>query len=223
MRTVDGREFECKMCGKCCKWEGVVVLKPSDIKRLSVTKSMDKDAFLKKYAEHDGDNFVLKNKEGSTACVFLNDNDKCSVFSYKPKQCADFPKDYDKRCPGFGKIKGSPVMSNKFAHAIKEVKKKLANSGNYEKALSDGIYRDLNQKISSDSVVSIATGEGIDHYLDNNTIKVASLDDLFSFDRVSKDHLIHKCTKDLWQIDKDADGNVQITRLFDGTGDPIKG
>ena len=46
---------------------------------------------------------------------------------------------------------------------------------------------------------------------------------IFSFDRISSEHLIHKCTRDLWKIDQDKEGNVQITRLFDGTGDPIKG
>ena len=223
MKTVDGRKFECVKCGKCCKWEGKVSLLPADIKRLAEAHSMKDEEFLNRFTKPYGSLIVLKDKPGSTECVFLKNN-RCSVWDHKPKQCADFPKNYDKRCPGFSDTKGSPSMSNKFALAIQEVKKKLANSGNYEKALSDGIYRDLDQNVKSASVVSVATGEGIDHYLDNNnTMKVASLDDLFSFDRVSKDHLIHKCTRDLWAIDQDKEGNVQITRLFDGTGDPIKG
>jgi hypothetical protein len=40
---------------------------------------------------------------------------------------------------------------------------------------------------------------------------------------VDKSHLIHKATKDLWNINTDKDGAVQITRLFDSTGEPIQG
>ena len=223
MRVVDGREFECIKCGKCCKWEGNVVLIPKDIKRLSGLENMGEEEFLTKFTKKHNGKIVLKDKPGSKDCIYLKNN-RCTVWDHKPKQCADYPKEYDERCPGFSDKKGSPKMSNKFAQAIKEVKNKLSNSNNYEGALTNKIYRDLDQNIKASSVTSVATGEGIDSYLeDNNTIKVANLDDLFSFDRISSEHLIHKCTRDLWKIDQDKEGNVQITRLFDGTGDPIKG
>jgi uncharacterized protein len=223
MKIVDGIKFKCTKCGKCCKWEGKVSLLPSDINKLANVLSLKDNEFLNRYTKKYGNHIILRDKPGTSECVFLKNN-KCSVWDHQPKQCSDFPKEYDKRCPGFSNINGSPVMSNKFALAIKEVNKKLANSSNYEKALYNGVYRDLDHKSKSASVLSVATVEGIDHYLENNnSIKVASLDDLFSFDRVSKDHLIHKCNHDLWQIDTDKEGNVQITRLFDETGDPIKG
>jgi len=45
-------------------------------------------------------------------------------------------------------------------------------------------------------------------------VKVSSMD-LTNFMKKSDDTLIHKSTKDLWKMFKDADGNIYIKRLFD--------
>lgn len=52
--------------------------------------------------------------------------------------------------------------------------------------------------------------------------RVASLNDLDAFSRVSADTLIHKSDKDLWSIGKEADGSFYIQRLFDDR-EPVKG
>ena len=53
--------------------------------------------------------------------------------------------------------------------------------------------------------------------------RVASLQDLKGFVRVSADTLIHKSQKDLWALKKEGDGHFYIERLFDDSGEPIKG
>ena len=53
--------------------------------------------------------------------------------------------------------------------------------------------------------------------------KVASLQDLHNFVRLSSETLIHKSDRDLWALKKEADGNFFIERLFDDNGDPLKG
>jgi hypothetical protein len=65
---------------------------------------------------------------------------------------------------------------------------------------------------------------GVDDYLTgNNQIKVASIDDFFSFHRVSKDTLVHKAEKDLWKLSEDDKGQVIIERLFDpDTKQPLR-
>jgi hypothetical protein len=65
---------------------------------------------------------------------------------------------------------------------------------------------------------------GVDDYLTgNNQIKVASIDDFFSFHRVSKDTLVHKAEKDLWKLSEDDKGQVTIERLFDpDTKQPLR-
>lgn len=86
------------------------------------------------------------------------------------------------------------------------------------------LYTELNDKTASAKKITVqAVTEGLDAYLSEGSIKVASLDDLFSFDRVANDKLIHKSTQDLWSINTDKDGNVLIQRMFDNSGEPVKG
>jgi hypothetical protein len=55
------------------------------------------------------------------------------------------------------------------------------------------------------------------------SMRVASLGDLTGFLRVAEDVLVHKSTRDLWQVTKTADGAYDVTRLFADDGQPIKG
>lgn len=54
------------------------------------------------------------------------------------------------------------------------------------------------------------------------SLRVASLGDLSEFLRVADDTLIHRSTRDLWSFRRDGEEYV-IERLFDGTGEPLKG
>lgn len=56
-----------------------------------------------------------------------------------------------------------------------------------------------------------------------NRIRVASLGDLSDFLRVAgtADTLVHKATKDLWHVKKDAEGYL-LERLFNDNGGPLK-
>ena len=63
---------------------------------------------------------------------------------------------------------------------------------------------------------------GVDAFLSTDKIKVASMDDLLNFFRLSNDTLVHKAQKDLWRI-SEANGQMIIERLFDPeTKQPIK-
>lgn len=53
--------------------------------------------------------------------------------------------------------------------------------------------------------------------------RVASVSQLQGFTRLSAETLIHKSDKDLWSIQKEADGQFYIERLFDDNGHPLKG
>lgn len=54
-------------------------------------------------------------------------------------------------------------------------------------------------------------------------VRLASLGDLTSFfTKVGSDTLIHKSTRDLWALKQDASGFL-IERLFDDSGEPLKG
>ena len=53
-------------------------------------------------------------------------------------------------------------------------------------------------------------------------VRVASVGQLQPFTRLSAETLIHKSNRDLWTIQKEADG-FYIERLFDDHGEPLKG
>lgn len=54
-------------------------------------------------------------------------------------------------------------------------------------------------------------------------VRVASVQQLDGFVRLSAETLIHKSDRDLWSLRKEADGQYYIERLFDDNGEPLKG
>lgn len=58
--------------------------------------------------------------------------------------------------------------------------------------------------------------------LSKATRRVASLGDLTEFLKVAEDTLIHRSTRDLWSFRQEGVDYV-IERLFDDTGEPLKG
>ena len=79
-----------------------------------------------------------------------------------------------------------------------------------------------------------SSGEtGIDSFLESSSesdlpmktpstrIRVASLEQLEPFRRVSVETLIHKSTQDLWTVVRENDG-LYIQRLFQDDGTPLK-
>jgi len=112
-------------------------------------------------------------------------------------------------------------MRGSFEEIVKKVNEKFSAVQQYDKTISDKLYADLKENIKSASVAEKAIEEGIDSFFDPNRIKVASLADLFAFDRIGNNTLVHKAQKDLWSIESD-EGGVHISRLFDNSGEPLK-
>ena len=218
MKVIDGVNFECKKCGKCCKWNGHVYLEKPDITKMAENLTDgDKKEFLDNYTKDLGKDTVLKDKSGTKECCFLEDN-KCSIYKFRPKQCEEYPKHYTKECPGFQR---EDKNMNKMAQKVTEMYTKFA-AQDFEKAITENLYDDLKRNVKASTVASMAIEGGVSMFFDQNRIKVASLDDLFAFNRVDDKHIIHKSTNDLWAIESDEKGDVHITRLFE-SGKPIKG
>lgn len=113
-------------------------------------------------------------------------------------------------------------MGKNFGELIQDINRKFSSLQEYEKAVSDNLFRDLQNNIKTASIAQKAIAGGFSINKGTNRIKISSLDDLFAFNRVSSDTLVHKSTKDLWAIDSDEDGSVRISRLFDESGEPLK-
>lgn len=212
LKVVEDRPFDCTKCGACCSWEGVVYLVPDDIKRLSEFLGNNLSDFMNKHVTKHLGRDILKNKLGVQDCVFLDGNKTCSVWDARPKQCGEYPIKFDSRCPGFhrsGASQRGDIMEKQERDLMASV--------------SENLYKELRAGVKVANVASKAIEEGIDAFFDPNRVKVASMDDLFAFDRVDRGHLIHKASRDLWSIETGKDGSVEVTRLFNSNGDPIKG
>lgn len=79
------------------------------------------------------------------------------------------------------------------------------------------------------SDIQLTASSGLDTVIENNPalltpprrVRVASLQKLASFTRLSEDLLIHKSQRDLWSLQKEGD-KYYISRLFDDNGTPVK-
>ena len=114
-------------------------------------------------------------------------------------------------------------MGDKYRKAVKSMNERFSSLQQADKAVVDKLYEELAKGAKTASVMSKAVEEGVDCFLSDHKVKVASLDDLFAFNRVDDEHLIHKSTRDLWTIEADGEGDVHIARLFNDSGEPIKG
>lgn len=98
--TLSPPNFNCTKCGKCCSEmseERGVILFPSDIGRLARELGLGKEKFLSTYCHcktvETSVGLVsvsfLNSKNGR--CVFLDDENLCTVHDFKPEQCARSP------------------------------------------------------------------------------------------------------------------------------------
>lgn len=80
-------EIDCLNCANCCKTTSPI-FRDVDIERLSKRLKLTHTEFAERYLnlDHEGD-YVLK----SSPCVFLQDDNKCSVYEDRPKACREYP------------------------------------------------------------------------------------------------------------------------------------
>jgi hypothetical protein len=80
-------EIDCLTCANCCKTTSPVFY-PTDIERASKALKMKPGDFTKTYLQIDDDyDFVLK----SAPCPFLDDENLCTIYEYRPKACREYP------------------------------------------------------------------------------------------------------------------------------------
>lgn len=90
IREYDAQVFQhidCLECGNCCRTLGPRLIQ-RDIQRLAKICSISTAAFMEKYLKKDEDgDWVFR----SMPCPFLEEDNYCSVYSHRPKACADYP------------------------------------------------------------------------------------------------------------------------------------
>lgn len=77
----------CLECANCCKTTGPLFT-DKDIFSISKYLKIKPSIFVEKYLRIDEEkDYVLK----STPCVFLADDNSCTIYESRPKACRDFP------------------------------------------------------------------------------------------------------------------------------------
>lgn len=87
---------DCQGCSRCCRDMGSsILLDPLDVFRLSEGLGASFGELLERCLElHVVDGVILPNlkmDEKSNCCVFLNDQGRCSIHSFRPGICRIFP------------------------------------------------------------------------------------------------------------------------------------
>ena len=78
---------DCLKCANCCKTTSPI-FSGKDIKRISKYLRLSPQELEESYLKRDSDEyFVLK----KSPCVFLGDDNYCSIYSVRPKACQEFP------------------------------------------------------------------------------------------------------------------------------------
>ena len=87
---------DCRGCSRCCRDMGSsILLDPLDVFRLSEGLGASFEELLERCLElHVVDGVILPNlkmDEKRNCCVFLNDQGRCSIHSFRPGICRIFP------------------------------------------------------------------------------------------------------------------------------------
>ncbi len=77
----------CLDCANCCKTTSPI-FRDVDIKRISKQLKMKESQFINQFLRMDEENdYVLM----SSPCTFLNNDNTCSIYQFRPLACAEYP------------------------------------------------------------------------------------------------------------------------------------
>jgi Fe-S-cluster containining protein len=81
------KEVDCLKCANCCKTTSPI-FRDVDIKRIALYLRVTESEFINKNLRLDEENdFVLK----TSPCLFLLDDNTCSIYEVRPKACREYP------------------------------------------------------------------------------------------------------------------------------------
>ena len=121
--------FKCKRCGCCCK-NGIVILYPEDIDRISSYLGLKKIDFVRLYCKKtklsanglcDVEIYYLDLPD---VCMFLSEDNLCTIEKAKPMQCKFSPESYFnsigtwKNCVQFCDKNEKPFSSDELSDAF---------------------------------------------------------------------------------------------------------
>lgn len=80
-------KMDCLTCGNCCKTTSPI-FKETDIKRIAKNLRVKPAKFIEEHLHIDEDNDYVLN---SSPCTFLNEDNTCFIYDYRPQACREYP------------------------------------------------------------------------------------------------------------------------------------
>lgn len=98
--ALSGEEFKwtCTACGRCCRGPGAVYFTENDLSKIRQYLNLDNPTksnqqkwnnLLKRLVQKKQNNFFVHQTED--ACMFLSEDNKCTIYEVRPLQCRTFP------------------------------------------------------------------------------------------------------------------------------------
>ena len=89
----DDAVFVCHGCGACCRWPGIVRLTDEDIRALAAFLDVTEETFIQQSTTlaPDRRSLILAMPD-TLPCRFLTEDNRCSVYPARPRQCREFPQ-----------------------------------------------------------------------------------------------------------------------------------
>ncbi len=90
----------CNKCGQCCKGSMGPFVFPSDVIRISNKLNIAPQNFLDKYCNKNCISILKKDVEiysvklNNSSCMFLNNENLCSIYDIRPYQCVEAPYNF---------------------------------------------------------------------------------------------------------------------------------
>lgn len=88
----EGLRFECSGCGNCCRNHGgysYVYLNQNEVAQISAHLGLEQIDFLSEYCVP-ADGYISLRMD-QPACPFLDEGNRCSIYSVRPTQCRTWP------------------------------------------------------------------------------------------------------------------------------------
>lgn len=79
--------INCLDCANCCKTTGPLFTQ-KDITRIAKELNLKESELIRQYLKVDEDNDYVLN---TLPCPFLDDQNYCSIYEFRPKACREFP------------------------------------------------------------------------------------------------------------------------------------
>lgn len=81
------QKMDCLACANCCKTTSPI-FRDVDIKRIAKHLRLKENQFIKNYLKMDEESdYVLQ----SSPCSFLEDDNSCSIYEFRPLACREYP------------------------------------------------------------------------------------------------------------------------------------